>query len=385
MIGQWLQAGVEAIEPEKITATALTDSGLSEPTVIAVGKAAPAMCRGAQNALGPLTGICVTTTPQPVPDGVELIIGDHPVPGPYSLRAGRRVLEIARSADSYCLALISGGGSALCELPRPGIDMDFLAGVNRALLDGGASIEETNKVRSRLSAIKGGGIARAIPGELETLIISDVAGAEPWVVASGPTIPIETPAGEARAIMERHGITVSPTVWEAMSRPIPKVDQKGNVTVLADGQTAARAVIEAASRSGTNARMLDRWMVGPVSTCLESFLAEAVSGVTVAAGEPGVEVTGDGVGGRNSHAALLAARMIEGTDLVFAAFATDGVDGRSSAAGAVVDGRTTSRGGDPSDALANSDSATYLARTGDLIETGPTGTNVSDLWLLWRP
>jgi hydroxypyruvate reductase len=107
--------------------------------------------------------------------------------------------------------------------------------------------------------------------------------------------------------------------------------------------------------------------------------------VIVAAGEPDVKVDSPGVGGRNSHAALLAAIDLAGSDAVFASFATDGIDGRSDGAGAIVDGSTLERGGDPEPALARYDSAAYLDAAGDLVRTGPTGTNVADLWVLWRP
>ena len=126
------------------------------------------------------------------------------------------------------------------------------------------------------------------------------------------------------------------------------------------------------------------WLRGDVPSELDRFLSSARPGVaTIASGEPEVAVTGDGIGGRNTHAALLAAERISGMESMFVAFATDGVDGRSAAAGAIVDGETIARGGDPGPAITASDSATYLEATGDLIATGPTGTNVSDLWIFW--
>jgi hydroxypyruvate reductase len=157
------------------------------------------------------------------------------------------------------------------------------------------------------------------------------------------------------------------------------------VEILADGRDAGRAVVSAATRSGAPARLRDTWLGGDVDRCLDEFMSGAGPGVTVAVGEPAVTVRGRGRGGRNTHAALLAATRIVGTQCVFAAIATDGTDGRSGAAGGVVDGSIIDRWGDPARALAESDSAGYLGRAGSLIETGRTGTNVADVWLLWKP
>jgi hydroxypyruvate reductase len=129
---------------------------------------------------------------------------------------------------------------------------------------------------------------------------------------------------------------------------------------------------------------MTEWLEGEVEECVERFMTGAGPGVTVGVGETVVEVTGDGQGGRNTHAALIAAIGLQGSRDVFTAFATDGVDGMSRYAGALVDGGTVSRGGDPEEAVSGFDSATYLARSSDLLRCGPTGTNVADIWVLWR-
>lgn len=161
-------------------------------------------------------------------------------------------------------------------------------------------------------------------------------------------------------------------------------DTDSSILVLADGHTAAEGAAGAARATGVGAEVMPGWLRGNVAVELDRFLSSARPGVvTIASGEPEVAVSGDGIGGRNTHAALMAAERISGTGSMFAAFATDGVDGRSEAAGAIVGGDTVARGGDPAPALTASDSATYLEATGDLIVTGPTGTNVSDLWIFW--
>jgi glycerate 2-kinase len=380
---EMLRAALVAVDPEPLTREAL--AGHRGPvTLIGIGKGAAAMCRGAASAIGEVRGICVTDHPGDMPDGVELLLGDHPIPGDRSFYAGRRVLETASRSPHPVLALITGGGSALCEQPTEGLSPHRLAEVARTLLDAGASIEDLNLVRRHLSAIKGGGLARAATAPLETYAISDVCGSDPAVIASGPTVATPRDPEAAMAVMAEHGIRLSDDE-RAVIRGLPdQPEVESSIVVLADGRTAAEAAAHPARAAGVEAEVMPGWLRGDVSSELDRFLSSARPGmVSIAAGEPDVAVTGDGIGGRNTHAALMAAKRISGLDSMFAAFATDGVDGRSTAAGAIVDGDTIARGGDPDSSLTASDSATYLETSGDLIVTGPTGTNVSDLWIFW--
>jgi len=148
------------------------------------------MARGAAAVLDIVGGVCVSDHEEPTSERLTFIVGDHPVPGEASLRAGTAVLDFARSVptSTTMLALISGGGSSLCETPREGVPLEYLSEVTRRLLAIGASIEELNMVRAHLSAVKGGGVSRAAGRAIDTYVISDVAGADPGVVASGPTI-----------------------------------------------------------------------------------------------------------------------------------------------------------------------------------------------------
>ena len=377
------QVALVAVDPERLTRDAL--SGVEGPTtLVAIGKAAAAMSRGAGAALGRVDGICVSGDPgDTVPDGVELVVGDHPIPGTASFSAGRRALEKAATARNRLIALISGGGSALCEHPIAGVPPSFISEVTAQLLDSGASIDEINLVRRHLSAVKNGGIARVAPVPVATYVISDVCGADLSVVASGPTLAGPADPDGAIAVMVRHGVEVSDGIGDAIrSRSAP--DTTGPVELLADGHTATRALIEQAGGEGLQACGIDDWVVGPVEDAVDRFLGRAGPGLTVAAGEPEVTVVGDGDGGRNTHAALLAASRLADTDFVFGAFATDGIDGNTRCAGAIVDGGSLDRGGDPAPALQRYDSATYLERSGDLLVTGPTGTNVADIWALWK-
>jgi hydroxypyruvate reductase len=378
----WLEAGLAAVEPERLTSDALSGHDDAPTILIAIGKAAPAMVRGAVSTLDVVAGVCVSDHEEPVPEQVRLLVGDHPVPGPASLEAGAAVLEMVQAApaSTRVIALISGGGSALCEAPREGVPPAYLSEATRSLIAGGADIEEINLVRSHLSAIKCGGVAGAAGRALDTLVISDVSGADPGVVASGPTIPGVHDPEKAALILARFSVDLPPEVRAAMSVAPARLPEP-EVVVLADGRDAARAIARAAPGPAV---VWGQWLWGEAETCLDRFLRTSGSGVTVGAGEVVLDVRGDGAGGRNTHTALLAASRLSGSDDVFCAFATDGVDGRSDSAGAIVDGSTTIRGGDPAPARDRFDSAAYLARSSDLLRCPPTGTNVSDLWILWR-
>jgi hydroxypyruvate reductase len=379
----WLEAGLAAVDPERLTAEALVGQTGIETVVIAIGKAAPAMARGAASVLDVVGGVCVSDHREQAPEALTFRVGDHPVPGPASLEAAAAVLDAVRDApiSTRLIALVSGGGSALCETPRDGVPPRYLSEVNRTLIAGGADIEEINLVRAHLSAIKCGGVSRAAGRPIETFVISDVAGAPPGVVASGPTVPRPPDPGAAAAILRRFSIDVPPEVLAAMSVESPS-QLRPEVILIADGLDAARGV-EAVAPAPV--QVASEWLTGEVEDCLDRFLDSAGPGVTIGVGETVLEVGGRGSGGRNTHAALLAATRLAGSDDVFTAFATDGVDGSSGAAGGIVDGSTISRGGDPGRARAEFDTARYLAASSDLLKCQPTGTNVSDIWILWRP
>lgn len=385
LLRQLVDIAVAAVDPEPLTSESLVDSAREESiTLLAIGKASAAMCRGAARQLGEVHGVCVSNAPDVVPDGIELIVGDHPIPGDGSFRGGDRLLQVAERASGKIIALISGGGSALCEYPIPGVSREFITETNRILVTSGASITEANLVRRHLSAIKGGGLARAAGRPIDTYLVSDVCGADPAVIASGPTVPTPADPEAALSVMNDHGIDIPSSVEEAIRSIDDVTGQVGAIRVIADGHTAAAAAANAARARGHRVSVRDEWLHGSLTTALDEVIMNARPGLTIATGEPDLAVGGDGRGGRNTHAALLAAQRLADTDDIFVAFATDGVDGNSASAGAIVDGGTMSRGGDPHSALEGYDSATYLRTTGDLIETGPTGTNVSDLWVLWR-
>jgi glycerate 2-kinase len=377
-------AALTAVDPETLTRDALAGSIHPETTLIALGKAAAGMCRGAAVHIDSPRGVVVAIAEDEVPPGIELLVGEHPVPGEKSFTAGRRVLEVVRHASGPIIALISGGGSAVCEHPIDGVEAEFIREANQVRISSGAPIEDINLVRRHLSAIKGGGLVYAAGRPIDTYAISDVGDADPSVIASGPTAHVPANPDAAASVMKRHGIDIPQPIQHAMTHAAHKSGAASTLTVIADGHTASNALAASAANSGLEASVLQGWLKGPIDEALDDFISRSGPGLTIATGEPEVLVTGDGRGGRNTHAALLASTAIAETDWVFAALATDGVDGNSSSAGAIVDGATSRRAGDPGRALALFDSAGYLDTAGDLIRTGPTGTNVSDIWVLWR-
>lgn len=324
-----------------------------------------------------VAGICVTNREADLPPGVELMIGEHPEPGLASIRAGQKALELSSTAT---LALISGGGSSLCELPVPGLTSEFVTQVSRELLRSGLPIDTINLARSHISQLKGGGL-----GPIETLVVSDVGGAGPDVVSSGPTAWMRRDPDVAISILKSLDIDLTPDHQSAIRSWVGPEPFETRITVVDDGRTAATGTMEAVLDQGGTAVVSESWIRGEVEEELIRFLATSGPNVTIACGEPTLKVSGHGSGGRNTQAALLAARQLAGTDSMFAAIATDGSDGSSGTAGAIVDGTTIARGGDPSRALAEYNSAAYLADVGDTVKTWDTGTNVADLWLLWNP
>jgi hydroxypyruvate reductase len=388
-------AGVAAVDPQRAVARYLEDIHFpSPPTILALGKAAPAMARGVAQALGveSLRGVVVSNHEDRIPEGLRLVVGDHPIPGSGSLAAGRSLLDAAQGLDDgdTVIVLISGGGSALAEVPVAGVDIVDIARTNEVLLKCGADIEQTNAVRRHLSAIKGGGLAGALaPARLVTLVISDVVGDPLHTIASGPTVvPPEAP--EARQIVAALGIRdqLPRNVLRVLDRPQPRATIPAQeIAVIANGSTAAHAAAAAAEQRGFPARVVDTRLVGDASIAAGEALQRARGSISVYAGETTVNVLGDGVGGRNQEAALTAAIIVEGQPGVFfLAAGTDGIDGATDAAGAIADGTTTTRaralGLDAGVMLDANDSGSLFAALGDQISTGPTGTNVGDLWIV---
>lgn len=373
--------------------------------VVAVGKAAPGMARAVCAAVSPMPvrGMVVSDHSEHVPAELELWLAGHPIPDLRSVAAAREAVRLivdARS-DEVVLFLVSGGGSALLELPIGNLALDDLTAVLALMLRREVPIDEMNAVRRHLSAVKGGRLA-AVCGSamMATLLISDVSGRSSDVIASGPTLPDPTTFTEALAVLERHGLTelVPQAVLGHLGDGIlgmvpetPKKDRPGHlVVVVADGEVAARAACKAARAHGLRASLVTTALAGGArEQGVRAVTSADPGGIAVLVGETTVNVTGDGRGGRNQEAGLAASIALDGDPTtVFATCATDGVDGPTDAAGAIVDGSTLERaartGLDAASHLSRNDSHSFLEATGDLLRTGPTGTNVGDIWLVWK-
>jgi hydroxypyruvate reductase len=400
--------------------------------VLAIGKAAVSSAAGLRAVPGMDAaldeGLIVTPDlPQPDawPAAWRCLAGDHPWPGERSLSAGRAVMQFAaaaRPADRH-LVLLSGGASALCAAPAGDLtlaDKDFAL---RRLMQSGASIAELNVVRKHLSALKGGRLAVALARTAEspmpkgsgwptllTLALSDVAGDDPTVIGSGPTVADPSTYRQACDILQRYGL------YDGMSGAVRRHLEEGTAGRLAEtpksaqdlGQDTAfatlatlddalEAVAAAATTESAGAPRvlrLGRSLYGEVpahATEIASVLRRHRSEgplLIVAGGEPVLRVQGDGRGGRAQELALRLAVALEGVPgLTVLVAGTDGRDGPTEAAGGFADGGTLARvraaGCDPLAALADNDSNRALAAADDLFITGPTGTNVADLVVAW--
>ncbi len=392
------RAAVAAVDPEALVERALRDLELDPAgrpvTVLALGKAAPGMVWGVHRVFGDdVTGVAALPAPGSLPAGVRGIVGGHPIPDHRSVLAGEGLLATATAVapGSLALCLVSGGGSALAEVPAPGLDIEDLAEVNRLLLDSGAAITEVNVVRRAMSQIKGGRLgARMAAARLVTLAISDVGSAPPSTIASGPTLGAPDGGSAPHEIMADYGLLgrVPDRVTRSLTAG-PAVPVPDHVfTVIADGSTAAAAAAAKAESLGLTATIAARELSGEARDEAHRVLRDVSGGrvdVAIHVGETTVTVTGSGHGGRNHEAALSAAIALDGRPGAFLAGGTDGLDGSAAGAGAVVDG-TTARigrrlGCEPSRHLAANDSGGFFDVVPGRIVTGPTGTNVADVWL----
>jgi glycerate 2-kinase len=374
--------------------------------LIAAGKAAVPMTVAAADALGPALdrGIVVTKYGHAdrageLPPAVQVIEAGHPVPDENSIRGAQAVTDLAQVAgeDDLVLFLISGGGSALLTLPVPGVDLAQCQALTDALLRSGATIDELNTVRKHLSQVKGGQLARlAAPATLVTLVLSDVVGDPLPVIASGPTVADPTTVADARQVLARHRLDL---VMPTLLRETPKADDPafaaGYHVLVGSNRQAAEAAACRARELGYHTLLLTTYIEGEAREVarVAAALAKGVRAecdplpppaCLIWGGETTVTIRGDGRGGRNQELALAAAIALDGwPGVTLLALATDGGDGPTDAAGAVVTGETVARarelGLDPRAALARNDSYPFFAALGDLVQTGPTGTNVNDL------
>lgn len=396
-----IRRAIDASLPEAAVRAALAElpQESGRLIVIAVGKAAWRMANAAREDLGPRVqgGVVITKyghSPGLI-DGLRIFEAGHPVPDANSFSATREAMNAVRglSAEDQVLFLLSGGGSALFESPL--IEPDELAGITRQLLACGAEISEINAVRKRLSAVKGGKFARlCAPARVFTVALSDVLGDAADVIASGPTCPDASTCASARAIAEKYHLKISDRARACLDQETPKALENATITVTGSVRGLCAAAADACAECGFAPIVLTASLDCEAREA-GSFLAaiareHAGKGerrAFILGGETVVHLTGTGMGGRNQELAFSAARGMENLPgVLLFSIGSDGTDGPTDAAGGWCDGATAQKlrrtGVSVDQALKDNDSYPALKRIGNLIITGPTGTNVNDLTVL---
>jgi hydroxypyruvate reductase len=426
-----LSAGLQAAEPEGLVRAHLRARGAAvrvggrdytlqggRLVVIAAGKAASRMARAAEQALGGRVAeaLAVDASATVPLARTRLRLAGHPVPDERGVRAASELEALARSLGprDVLVVLLSGGASALLPAPVPGVSLEDKATLTRLLLHAGAPIGEINTVRKHLSRLKGGGLARAASrARVACLVLSDVVGDDRSTIASGPTVPDPTTYADALEVLRRRGLLdVAPAPIRRHleagvrgERPeTPKPDDALFRRVATHIVGSNRLTVEAAARRARRlglrsvvlttrlegeAREAARVLVAVLRECVEEGRPASPPVCLLAGGETTVTVRGTGEGGRNQELAMAAASPLAAfpAPAVVASLATDGVDGIGGAAGGVADDQSLARSArlglaPVSSFLEANDSRGFLGPLGDLIVTGPTGTNVVDLTLL---
>jgi hydroxypyruvate reductase len=432
IINAVLGASLQAVDPYQCTKKFLEFDGktisfqknryeidqIDNIYLIGTGKAVLPMALAVQDKLGEriTKGFFIAKHEDPdiqrsFPENFTTVLGTHPLPSRRSEDSTKEMIDLLQglAPNDLVICLISGGGSALMSMPYEGISIDDMQAVTRQLLFSGASINEVNSVRKHLDMVKGGGLARQIwPAKLVTLVLSDVIGDALDAIASGPTVADPTTYADAISIINRYNLAekIPANVFAHLQNGLNgkatetvKAGEKylldSNIFIIGSLSIAAQAAKDKAIALGLNAAILTTDLKGEAREAgrmLVKEFSEIAAGkhalqkpaCLIAGGETTVTVKGKGKGGRNQETALSAARFMQ--DLpgcTFISLATDGEDGPTDAAGAVVDNRTIQIGEglglDAEDFLERNDAYTYLEKTKSLIKIGPTGTNVNDL------
>lgn len=431
-----LEAAVEAVDPRisvirnlKVAHDAITVpdfhkklSEIGHIYTIGIGKASIPMARGVHEQLGDLvTGgylICKSIdwkSARELPDTYTIQQGSHPIPSQESVEAGKGLIQFVSNAErqDFYVCLISGGGSALCTLPYEEIELKAMQSVTDALLKCGASIQEINTVRKHIDVIKGGGLLQYIsPAQSVTLVLSDVIGDELSMIASGPTVADPTTYNDAYEILENYNIIAEVPlevidflkkgmqgVYSETLKPDSKILKNNHNQIIGSIKSAVNAAVKKAHVEGFDTKVITTEMTGEArekGIYLGEMLKNTALGKSdarkpvclIAGGETTVTIQGNGKGGRNQELALAAAMELDGiANCTMITFATDGEDGPTDAAGAVITGDTVQLGREmgmqAEDYLNNNDSYCFFNRMDALLKPGPTGTNVNDLVLMF--
>ena len=390
-------SAIDAVKPDAAVRRAL--DGMTFPGrvfLVAVGKAGWQMAHAALQCLPtpPAQGIVVTKYGHVTADlpGIRCMEAGHPVPDENSFAAAQAVLDMTAnlSPTDTVLFLLSGGGSALFEKPLvPGAE---LQSITRQLLACGADIVEMNTIRKRLSAVKGGRFAaHCAPAQVQTIVLSDILGDPPDMIASGPTVPDLSTCDEALKIVQKYDLQLSPAARDCLGSETPKHLDNVNMQIIGSVRklcSAAAAQCRAlgyeplylTDRLDCEAREAGRFL----AAIARSHTADGKKLAFIAGGETVVRLTGSGLGGRNQEIALAAAENLSGlSNAAVISVGSDGTDGPTDAAGGYADGGTqatlASAGWNIADALRQNDAYHALQSVNGLVHTGPTGTNVNDV------
>ncbi len=415
-----VRAALAAADPGRLVRQALAAPDVDRrlraaaaSDVVAAGKAAEQMLAAFVEAapLAPRHVVGIgAAAPGKMPAGVQWYAAPHPVPDARSIAAARAALDVAAGAGERDLlvVLLSGGASAMMSLPADGITLGDKQQSSGELLRLGAEIHDLNAVRKHLSAIKGGQLAVACRGSTLTLALSDVVGDDVSAIGSGPTVPDETTFGDALAALDRYGgpgrypaavVTRLTRGASGASADTPKPGDarlaRSTAHVIGGYRTAVAGARASAEGLGYVVHVIDEPIVGEARLAAHAVVAAARQAhitppfCIVAGGEMTVRTAGSGKGGRNQECALAMARELDalGTAVVAASVGTDGIDGPTDAAGAIVDSTTLARAeaadiGPPERFLEEHNSYVFFDELDDLIRTGPTGTNVGDLQVI---
>lgn len=394
---------VDEADPMKVIARNLPAPPKGRLVVVGAGKASARMAEAVEAQMGPCEGLVITRYGHGRPcRGIEIVEAGHPVPDAAGEAATRRLLEMVAGlgSDDLVLALISGGGSALLCAPAQGLSLADKIAVNAGLMASGAPIGEVNLVRKHLSRVKGGQLAAACyPARIVSLLISDVPGDDPAMIASGPTVGELSRPAEALTILDRWHVAVPPAVRSVLSRPSAVVAPgdrrlaKAEARVIAAPSGSLARVAEAAA-ADHDVRLLGDGLEGEAralgaeqAEMAMALLAGLQPGdrpiLLLSGGECTATLHGDGIGGPNAEFVLAAALRLDGAPGIHVLSCdTDGVDGAAEVAGAYAGPDTLEAarraGCDPTAALADNDAHRFFDRIGGQIVTGPTLTNVND-------
>jgi glycerate 2-kinase len=418
---EMLSAAVEAVDPYlvvervfqgtqlQLASESIDLSTFDHVSVVGFGKASVRMVQAISDAIPITKGVVITNDPSAIIShkSVEMVVGGHPLPNEGSVRGAEEIFAIFKECtENDCVIVcISGGGSALFEIPR--VSLEDLRNTTDLLLRSGVNIGEFNTVRKHLSQVKGGQLVGFTKGVVISLIISDVINDPITSIASGPTSPDPTTFSDTKEIFRRYHLwenippSVKTVTEEGIAGRITETPKENNPMfhsvynfIIANNELACQAAMKKAEELGYKPKLLSTSVSGEakkIGAYLIGKVKQSVSpgkSVFITGGETTVTVCGNGHGGRNQELVLSCIEEIDGTEMVIASFATDGQDGNSPSAGALVDGMSLVRAKkqklNPSLFLRQNNTNEFFVQLSDILFTGPTGTNVMDIQIFIR-